>query len=110
MSFKYQEFNNYQNTYATAFVCSYYNDHGCFSIISIPVIGDIAFYLSPTISDKIEMLTAKQIDIRSISPHIWIKAEKKLLFKKRPKLIAKTLRSAIIDEIANKGTLLNIKI
>lgn len=112
LSFRYQSFDNYLGSNATAETYSYYNDSGCVTFMNIAVIGEESWHYSPKISDKIEELTTKEIYLEADGGKILENAEKQFSFRYRTKLRIRiqAYKDVFEHEFAQKGELFGVKV
>ncbi len=57
----------------TVYTHSFYSEHGCFTIHSLPQRGELDFYCSAGFHSVREQLCEQRVDVCSIEPKIWAK-------------------------------------
>lgn len=122
MKFSKLTFQNFLGSYAPLDTYNYYNDSGCFSVLSIEVRGDLNFayfdtisslytYVRPEIMDRHKY----KIDVTKNEKEIWEKHQK-ILFIKNPffwwskKRIFRALREVIEKQIRQTGQFYGVKL
>lgn len=108
--YKVQEFPEYCGSHFTAVAHSFYNKTGCFTYFFVGGMGDKGWYISPNISDNPNALTFREVNIRSINPEFWDRAEKRRPLFRNEQWKLKTLKAAIQDSISRTGGFCYLKV
>lgn len=109
LSYRMQPIGNYCGSGGMAYMHSFYHESGCFTVLEVPVKGEMAFYVADAYIPDEKALCRNVVDVRSISPEVWERHEKRSLFfwSRQDKVLA-ALAEAIQRQAEKHGACLGI--
>ncbi len=80
LNYSHQQFHNCYSGNWEVHTYSFYNEHGCFTIYSLPQRGELDFYYASKFDTNLEKLCDRMINVRSMEEEIWEKHVKVGIF------------------------------